>query len=458
MKQLHAFWIIGILLLGISSGFAQPFTLDEEVKPIELKLSDDTRSGHEGEKGIVFFNRVTDSTTYHYVTGHTMFQMVDVLVTSIDGSPLRVSLNQDIWNDDENEKSTSSSSDDMVNFKLRAQGSFGIKVETNSPANSLYSIAVIASPERKGYLGSAFRKIKASEMETGGGASGENSGDGGSSNTLLYILLGVAVLVIAFLAGRLMGNKGKKATVILWLLMAVPMSAFSQGDSRVFLTMEEFDEYKAGVEATQKNMEIKLKILESERKAIGKTVKDINANITKIRKAWSTIKNLYNSYTGLSSCISSTPPAGAPTIPSICTELSFDEKGEIMEEQDEECASCFLSARKSFNDRRYVFEQLATIYKCTKKFTDAAIAFGDNTSGVHGVAGMAWQAERIKIQKSVEGLQEAYDKKYNELIQGLADDMMELNICEAKYGVEDWYDRFGYMYYEFMKEKYLRKE
>ncbi len=77
---------------------------------------------------------------------------------------------------------------------------------------------------------------------------------------------------------------------------------------------------------------------------------------------------------------------------------------------------------------------------------------------MHGVAGMAWQAERIKIQKSVEELQAAYDNKYNELIQGLADDMMELNICEAKFGVEDWYDRFGYMYFEFMKEKYQRKD
>jgi hypothetical protein len=254
-----------------------------------------------------------------------------------------------------------------------------------------------------------------------------------------------------------MGNKGKKATLILWFLMAAPMSGFAQGDG-AFLTMAEFEAYKAGVESTHANLLRKLEILESERRAVDKSITDINANISKIRSAWGSIKSLYTSYTGLSNCISSTPPAGAPTIPSICTDLSFDDEGRLLEEQDAECASCFLSARKSFNERRYVFEQLATIYKCTKKFTDAAIAFGDNASGVHGVAGLAWQSERIKIEKSVEDLQAAYDKKYNELIQGLADDMMELNICEAKYGVEDWFDRFGYMYYEFMKEKYQRKD
>lgn len=458
MKRTFTFLMLGLFLIGAFPAFAQPFTLDKEIQPIELKLTDDTRSGHEGEKGIVFFNRITDSTTYHYATGHTMFQMVDVLVTSIDGSPLKVSLNQDIWNDDKNEKQTNSSPDNTVNFKLRAQGSFGIKIETDKPSNSLYSIAVIASPEKKGYLGSAFRKIKKSEMKSGGDASPENSGDGESSNTMLYILLGVAVLVIAFLAGRLLGNKSKKATIILWLLFTMPFSAYAQGDGGVFLTMAQFEDYKTGVESTHANLLRKLEILESERSAVDRTIGDINANITKIRSAWTSVKALYSSYTGLSSCLSSTPPAGSPTIPSICTDLSFDEEGEILEEQDEECASCFMEARRRFNQTRYVFEQLATIYKCTKKFTDAAIAFGDNTSGVHGVAGMAWQAERIKIEKSVEELQAAYDNKYNELIQSLADDMMELNICEAKFGVEDWYDRFGYMYFEFMKEKYQRKD
>ena len=102
MKRPFTLMMLGLLLIGAYPAFAQPFTLDKEIKPIELKLTDDTRSGHEGEKGIVFFNRVTDSTIYHYATGHTMFQMVDVLVTSIDGSPLKVSLNQDIWNDDKN--------------------------------------------------------------------------------------------------------------------------------------------------------------------------------------------------------------------------------------------------------------------------------------------------------------------------------------------------------------------
>ncbi len=36
--------------------------------------------------------------------------------------------------------------------------------------------------------------------------------------------------------------------------------------------------------------------------------------------------------------------------------------------------------------------------------------------------------------------------------------MVGLSTCEAQYGVPDWYDRFGYMYFEFMRDKYRRSD
>ena len=339
MNLTKTFGIIALLMVTAFPAIAQPYTLDKKIKPTELKLEADTRKGHEGEMGIVYFNRVTDSTMYHYVTGHTMFQMLDVLVTSVDGSPLKVSLNQDIWNDENNKKNTASSADNMASFKLRAEGKFGIKIETDNPNNSLYSIAVIASPEKKGYLGNVFRKIKDNEIEAGGSGGGGSEGGG---NTMLYILLGVAILVIGLLAGKLMGRKGKSASMILWFLLAVPIGALAQSTSGTFLTMEQFEEYKSGVESTQQNILRKLEILESERGAINSTITDMNTKVTQIRSTWNDLKSLYTNYTGLSSCINSTPPAGSPSVPSICTDLFLDENGELVENEDSECASCFL--------------------------------------------------------------------------------------------------------------------
>ena len=49
-------------------------------------------------------------------------------------------------------------------------------------------------------------------------------------------------------------------------------------------------------------------------------------------------------------------------------------------------------------------------------------------------------------------------RKYAELIGKLKKSMVQMGVCEDKFGVEDWYDRFGYVYYEFMADKYKRAD
>ncbi|MBO0324136.1 hypothetical protein J0X14_17635 [Muricauda sp. CAU 1633] len=460
MKPLHKIFLFSLLFIGAFQGYAQPFTLDKAIQPVELKLLADTRAGHEGELGIVYFNRLKDSAMYHYVTGHDLYNFVDVLVTSVDGTPLKVSLAKDNWEAVQAEKNTANAQDGMIDFKIRTWGSFGIKIETEQPNNSLYNITVLASPEKKTYLGSAFRTINEDEMTSSGATSpnqADEGGGGGSANYLLYIALGVALLVIGVLAGKLMGRKGKGTAVILILFSLLPFGGFAQ-DAGDFLSVEQFEAFKKNA---MEDLNTRLDLLESERKLVDKAVGNLDKTISTIRKQWDNVKLLYSTYNnGLGKCISSAPPAQAPSIPSICTDLYFEENGEISEEEDQGCASCFLEARKKFNNMRYQFEKLATIYKCTKDFSNAAISFGDDVSGFtpSGVGGLAWQTQRRNIEKSVTDLEQAYDNKYGEFLQSLADAMMELNICEAKYGVEDWYDRFGYMYFEFMKDKYQRKD
>ena len=136
---------------------------------------------------------------------------------------------------------------------------------------------------------------------------------------------------------------------------------------------------------------------------------------------------------------------GTPRIPSFC-------------EDDEECLECYKSAREGFNFIRSTLERMRILYKCTVEFSDDAIAFGDNVSGVHAVSGLAWQNERVGIKNSIKKLQGTYDKKYIEFMGILENSMMEMNSCEAQWGVPDWYDRFGFIYVEFMKDKYKRND
>lgn len=137
-------------------------------------------------------------------------------------------------------------------------------------------------------------------------------------------------------------------------------------------------------------------------------------------------------------------PPGMPQVPLRC----FESAG---------CRECFSGAQESLRQVRARFERLRAVYIRTKTFTDRSIAFGDNVSGVHGIAGLAWHAERVKILGSMQGFNQSYDNKYSELVGVLGDALQQIGQCEARHFDEpDWYDRFGFIYYSFMVDRYKR--
>ncbi len=137
-------------------------------------------------------------------------------------------------------------------------------------------------------------------------------------------------------------------------------------------------------------------------------------------------------------------PRPGPKVPSKCAETQG-------------CAQCFVEAQGDVEHLRFALERLRAIGVWTDKFTKKQIAFGDDVSSVHGVAGIAWHAERDKIEKSYESFGEIYDAKHEELIDDLEGALQAVGECEAQYfGTDDWYDRFGYLYYTFAVDFYKR--
>ncbi len=137
-------------------------------------------------------------------------------------------------------------------------------------------------------------------------------------------------------------------------------------------------------------------------------------------------------------------PAGSPQVPSKCAGSDV-------------CGSCFQSAYDELNAVRYRFEKLRRVYQSTKAFTNAGLSFGDNTASIHGIAGLAWQTERRKIEQSLRNLDASYDQKYNELVGVLQTAVQHVGQCEAQhFGEADWYNRYGFIYFNFMSDRYRR--
>jgi hypothetical protein len=125
---------------------------------------------------------------------------------------------------------------------------------------------------------------------------------------------------------------------------------------------------------------------------------------------------------------------------------------------NQECAGCYEEPVRRLNVVRKSLARLRCIYTNTKRFTDASLSFGDNVSGIHGVMGLAWHSERRGIEASWRNFEQTYDRKYTDLIASMQVALNGINQCEGRFGMRDWYQRFGILYLEIMKEKYKRSE
>ena len=135
--------------------------------------------------------------------------------------------------------------------------------------------------------------------------------------------------------------------------------------------------------------------------------------------------------------------SGAPTVPSSCAEGG-------------ECYQCYESAVRKIDFNRFYIERARCITDVHVKMANSAMAFGDTASGIHGVTGLAWQLEgKPPIKKATEDLRKTYTRKAAQYLNNLEAALKELGQCEAEhFGERDWYQRYGWIYLNFMKAKY----
>ncbi len=419
MKQKIAyrlFIIIGLFNLSLS---AQPFTLNEEIKPLKLQLTKHPK--YEGAKYAEGeFSLVSGETSYHYVKGHDVFQYVDIFIYSDnENADLQADLVFNTWNTIEETKHTSKSENGIINLKVRSWQDIGFTVKSKDLTKIDYSIIVNASEPMMNYLGSPF--VKATEENLVSATAIEqpitNSNDSTQTNWFIYILIGVLLVLVGLMAGKLSSRNKTLLFILLFIVIGFQSKNYGQ---------ESRDEQDAVIHANRRSQ-------------IDSRINDVN----QLMGTGDAAEELIRQYRNLGSCLRSGPPPGRPRIPSFCAEEST-------------CADCFYRARARFDSSRYNLEKLQTIYDCSTSYLNAAIAFGDNVSGYHGVSGIIWQSKKREIERSMRNLDKAYDEKRVEMLAAFQDNLSSLDECERAHGMEDWYDRFGVMFYNFAEMRYHR--
>jgi hypothetical protein len=138
--------------------------------------------------------------------------------------------------------------------------------------------------------------------------------------------------------------------------------------------------------------------------------------------------------------------AGAPSVPTSCADSPA-------------CGQCFTDAQRRLDGMRINLERLRCVYTAAADFTRASIAFGDTTSGIHAVTGLQWQTQKAGIQEAFASLKHTYDVKYGQMLPNLRASLEAIGECEARFfNNRDWYNRFGFIYYTFMSDRYKRSD
>lgn len=137
-------------------------------------------------------------------------------------------------------------------------------------------------------------------------------------------------------------------------------------------------------------------------------------------------------------------PSGMPEVPSSC-------------EGNPACQACYGDALDKLDSTRFRLEKLRSLYANTYREAKGKISFADGASAVHGVSALAWQKYKVGVMDALKKLDRAYDDKYAELMETLLNDLKGVSQCEADImKVPDWYDRYGFVYYLFMKDQYKK--
>jgi hypothetical protein len=199
-QKKHALLILlATYLMGMATVHAQPFTLDNNIKPIELNfvnIDPPKKPTAKGRLNVTNITQVAD-TMYYFGKGFSTYSPVYVGVTAKDKAvPLQVDLCKENWLTASRQGNTGEKG--YWEDKFRTEGDFGIRVIAKTKPAS-YTIVVWNGEDIKVDVPSPFSKDKPGS--SGGGIMGF------LKKNLVYAIIVVLLLVIGLLFMKMKKNK-----------------------------------------------------------------------------------------------------------------------------------------------------------------------------------------------------------------------------------------------------------
>ena len=124
---------------------------------------------------------------------------------------------------------------------------------------------------------------------------------------------------------------------------------------------------------------------------------------------------------------------------------------------DPRCSACFAPAYGNLSVVRGKLENNRIVLANYTRRMNAIDDAGRGLGSMHGGLGIVYMQNKVEWDQQRRHIAGIYDERYTALLTDLQAALRGIEACEQAYGnTPGWYDRFGFMYYEFMAARYKR--
>jgi hypothetical protein len=442
----HYFLLLLAALLIGNAVFSQPFNLKKEIKPTELKLINfnpkDVKK--KGRINVTKVGQVKD-TAYYFVKKVSIYSPILVSVGAADPTkPVLVSLHKWNWKTP-SRPAKQTNEKGYWEEKFSTEEDFGIMVVAPQKPTA-YNIYVWVGDEVKVNVKAPFKPYTPSA--------------GGGLFSMKNILIGIGVLLLLVVGWFIIKKKKKmkSISILLFAILLAPASSFAQLDGLFDdpATQEILRNDDAGALPLDGN-----DFVEQNPRSRGQRAAEEFENLSNAAEHMDNMVGAINNVVGIIESGSELWDAAAVLDAGECTPDFTQPASALIPSSCEStagCDACYEAALNGFNADRRTLARMMCIFMNTKNFNDKAIAFGNSMASLPGGVGMGWIPAKKQIDQSFTKFKATYDRKSRELLESLQKNMMKIDQCENSFGLKDWYQRFGFMYFEFMQQKYKRPE
>ncbi len=121
------------------------------------------------------------------------------------------------------------------------------------------------------------------------------------------------------------------------------------------------------------------------------------------------------------------------------------------------CEECYGRAYEQLARSRLLLLRARALFDATHRFASAAQAHGDNVAPSTREAAIVWEMQKPRIRASLAQFDATYDRKIADMLAVVQQTLRDIALCEKLYyETQDWYERFGFIYFEFLQARYQR--